>query len=852
MVRRWSALALLILCLALPSPRPSDAAITRPPTTPLAALDADGTWQEYGALADQFLPLWYDAAGDRLVSLGDWEPGAHAFTFGGSSGWQTLRGMPANVYPNHGNTAWDEVTGVAYVLSSDGATQALWRVTTGASVTATPVVATGPAPAVRPYALVRFDHQTQRLFVVGGVEYSQTPTADDSCIYVLQMGSAPTWTRLGPRGLGPYTGSVGSMFADLVVDEARRRLILFGAHSDSVYTMSIDTPTSWTAVPVSSSSMSPETSGLALDRAGDQVLSLDLNGQAWTFSLARFEWTLINPSGGAPAPRRWASLAIDGSRHRLLAEGGRLQGSQQMTPSNELWALSLDGTPAWTSLVPNAPRPDICFGGFGGYDSKRDRLVFLGGSSYPVSPMLILQDVWVLDVASQPAWSVLPTPGVSPDRSLASSAYDPVRDQMVIFGGQDPYKADLADVATLSFAGTTPAWSAIAPAGTGPSARSSASLVYDSSRDRFLMMFGRSGNTQFSDLWELRLSPAPAWRQLSPAGEAPVPPIGSIPVYDPVGDRVIVQGGAISDTLDAPTWSLDLAAGDGTWHKLAVTQGPSWRHGALSVYDALRKRMLLFGGTGFTSLPPAQDRVGRLNDAWALDLSSTPTWHELAPTGDMPAARYSSLGAYDPANDRLVMTGGLNSGLTDTWTLTFGGTPTATDVALATRDVASDHVTLVWDGGAPGSSATAYRRTGDALWQSLGTLGCDGLGRFTLTDRDIVPGTQLQYRLGLAASGGERFVGTTIVDVPALELAMRTGLTADRRVLLTLQLPAAGTARLALYDVSGRRIWNRNVDATASGTQAVRVDAPGLGQGLYFARMQWGHEVRRARVALVR
>ncbi len=850
MVRRWSALALfaLSLCLVLPAPRAAAAGVARPPTPASAAPAAEGTWQEHGTLADYFYSTWYDGPGDRLVALGDWDPGARVLPLGGAPAWQGLRGLPPNVFANHGNTGWDSETGDAYVLSfnADGTSQTLWRLTPGSAVTAVPVATSGTPPPADNYALVRFDHATQRLFVMGGVD--PNTNVSEPYVHVLQLGPTPAWTTLTIPN--PAVGSL-AMYSDAVVDPARHQLVLVtGFGPDTVWTLCTTSPTGWTAVPVSfPSGTSPNvatSNGLVLDPDGDRLLGVDFRGVPWALSLGTAQWTPLGPAVSATGAHQYSSLAWDRARHHLLMNGGR---RPDLTPVSDLWSLALDGTPAWTQLTADPGRPSLRIGVTAGYDPTRNRLVVTGGRSPYTFP--IADPTWSLDLGSTPAWNPLATAG-SPPASIAyeDMIYDPARDQFVFPTGS-------STVATLSAAGATLTWGTLAAAGTAPPGRFGASVVYDSARDRFLLMFGTAAAPTdgpfLADVWELRLSPVPTWRQLAPGGTLPAPRANAMVAYDPAHDRVIVFGGvALPETLPTSTWELDLSPGDGTWQKLVIPDGPSGRRHGVFALDPVRGRLLLYGGYGFTNQPPPANRYDMLDDTWSFDLVGAPAWRALAPAGAPPIGSQAPLGAYDVTNDRLVLADDLAWGPIATWTLAFGGGATATDIALATRDVASDHVTLVWAGGTPGGVATAYRRVGASPWQALGALACDGLGQFTLTDRAVTPGTQLEYRLGLTTLSGERFVGATTVDVPVLALALRAGLTPDRRVLFTLQLPGAGTARLALYDVGGRRVWTRSVSASASGTQAVPVEPAGLGPGLYFARLQWGREVRGARVALVR
>jgi hypothetical protein len=101
-----------------------------------------------------------------------------------------------------------------------------------------------------------------------------------------------------------------------------------------------------------------------------------------------------------------------------------------------------------------------------------------------------LQDTWELD-PSTTRWSPVATQGTPPSaRVWHATAYDPVRDQLVVFGGRSRSDSLLSDLWTLSFAGGVPTWEIREPAGPSPPARFLSALVYDPPHDRFLLLYG--------------------------------------------------------------------------------------------------------------------------------------------------------------------------------------------------------------------------------------------------------------------------------------------------------------------------------------------------------------------------
>lgn len=108
------------------------------------------------------------------------------------------------------------------------------------------------------------------------------------------------------------------------------------------------------------------------------------------------------------------------------------------------------------------------------------------------------------------------------------------------------------------------------------------------------------------------------------------------------------------DTYLNDTWTWD----GGNWHQTNSGQVPGWRFGAVYVYDAASKDVVLFGGEA------ADGRI--LADTWTWDGH----WTRRHPLSS-PPARHGPAAAYDPVSGKVVMFGGqmgANYGdLADTW-----------------------------------------------------------------------------------------------------------------------------------------------------------------------------------------
>jgi hypothetical protein len=110
-------------------------------------------------------------------------------------------------------------------------------------------------------------------------------------------------------------------------------------------------------------------------------------------------------------------------------------------------------------------------------------------------------------------------------------------------------------------------------------------------------------------------------------------------------------------TPTLPSPSPGAAAG---WRQIEVAAGPSARRDHSLTWDAQARRVYLFGGRSGGS---------PLADLWSLD-PDAPTWQQLAPSGEGPAARFGHNAVFD-AEGRLLVFGGQGAGaefFDDVWT----------------------------------------------------------------------------------------------------------------------------------------------------------------------------------------
>jgi hypothetical protein len=325
---------------------------------------------------------------------------------------------------------------------------------------------------------------------------------------------------------------------------------------------------------------------------------------------------------GPPHPavyRYFASTAYDAQRHAALMLGGFSQYPAEYSwwpiDYGDLWRVELDGSQTWSAILPDSVAPSFA-GQSMIIDTHDDRIVtFAGVDRGTATPGGLSQ----LPLSGVGGWTSLQADGTPPmNRDLHTAIYDPVRSRMVIFGGRG-YPSLFGDTWMLSL-GAPRRWERMDSVTAGPPPRFGHSAIYDPIGDRMIIFGGTIGGACYGDLWQLSLGGiAPAWSPL-PAGSGPAPRAFAAMIYDSRRQRIILLGGRGEDgTPLNDMWILPLADG-AVWSladSSAFPPGPRW--GAASFYDPDHDAVVLAFGV---SDPCAF--AGGYEDGWVLP-STDPT-----------------------------------------------------------------------------------------------------------------------------------------------------------------------------------------------------------------------------------
>lgn len=285
------------------------------------------------------------------------------------------------------------------------------------------------------------------------------------------------------------------------------------------------------------------------------------------------------------------------------------------------------------------------------FDPRRDRVLAIGARGWP-------DDVWVLDLRPNARWRRGAIAAAGPSmRSLLTAVVDSTNDRVLVFGGGAGEGSTLysREVWQLSLAEPM-AWTRLDPEGVPPDPTQAHGAVFDANRRRMLVFGGQASADSFhvrseNAVWALECGDTLRWRRLEPVGGPPAGRFGASLVLDAAGDRALVFGGfeTANYTYMNDTWVLSLSDPP-TWTQLgALGTAPSGRYFHSAAFDAVRRRMLVFGGKAFN-----QERPG---DTFALSLAGTPTW-SLLEAGSTPTTLFSAGLVVDPVGDRLIRYGG--------------------------------------------------------------------------------------------------------------------------------------------------------------------------------------------------
>ena len=517
-------------------------------------------------------------------------------------------------------------------------------------------------------------------------------------------------------------------------------------------------------------------------------------------------------------------------------------------PLNDIWELSLSGTPTWRQLTPTTVGP-LARGLFASaYDPDSSRFLIHGG--FPgYDPRL--NDTWALSLTDPPTWQrIVPTGQLPPPAQGKVGAFDPVTRSMLVYGGLAPSHI-IGDVWRL---------------GNNLDPRPILSRVIDVPNDqggRVVLHwtasdFDRPGLRTISGYRVWRRSIVPS-TQPSHEIMAAIPTELATDFWEAIGEfpAASLQGYAFA----APTLVDSTALGNPlTAFAIQATTPDQFVYYFSNIDSG-------YSVDNLAPLAPASF-VARRGPGTSVLLS----WKQnreadvaayFVHRGDSPAfvpgpsnliAVSQDTTASDPQPGMLaphykVAARDIHGNL-GAFALAFPDAPVSTLLSLVSSDVSPGRVRLFWYGGDVASKLfTVERRTTDD-WTVLGTVHADAKGHVTFEDASVEAG-QAGYRL---SDGGVAVTPETWVTVPKFGLAIE-GLSpnpAAERISLAITTADRQDVEMEVFDVRGRRVAHRSMSTPTPGRHLVELqEVAHLAPGVYLLRVSAGDQsaIRRFLVA---
>jgi len=285
-----------------------------------------------------------------------------------------------------------------------------------------------------------------------------------------------------------------------------------------------------------------------------------------------------------------------------------------------------------------SPRSEV----YGAGDPVSNTIVIFGRNEGPVvnqrPTSVFIEETWIFEPGQ--GWTNLDIDMPSA-RSRYGAAYDPTSERALIFGGR--YRVEggsgaydiFNELWSFDFASRT--WEMI-DAGTGPSARTYPSVIWDD-QEQALYVFGGMTNADpmvietNQELWRFKDG---SWEELSMGGDQPSPRTFLSETWDSQRRRLVLFAGQVGNYWDLAyneTYALDIDSLE--WTRLNDgSEAPSTRMHPHLTYDTARDRYLMFGG---------HTDIGDGNDLWEMDPDSG-TWSPIRMADEFTGERFGCNG----------------------------------------------------------------------------------------------------------------------------------------------------------------------------------------------------------------
>ena len=852
---------------------------------PPAAAEPAVHWRELADPSRSSHSMVWDTRRDRAIMLG----GDYSFGTPGSGVWELIRDarphwrllptLGSGPFPRAGMSAvYDSLRDRVLVFGGRSGFQGhvsneLWSLSLADAPEWSKLdVSSGPSPTARFDASLVLDSR-DRLVLFGG----DWGGAGDSDMWVLPLTSFPLmWHDMPLAGPGPGPrarhGAVYCPVTDRITVFGGERGVLnvkgvYKLRPAVTWELVLSDPSHW--VPRSTapadSSPAPESGGvLVADPSGesatlvpgDQGYGHD-DPSVWRIDLLRSVWTRMPASGSSPGLRSGAAACmVPGTRELLIHGGGRtVYAGYTYDPSPLGWILSVGSAPNWSALT---PRPGNVA------SSTHDARVHFDPATHRLFAWNA-QGVWTYDYLANAGWRLDATGATNaPLIEDAVSVVDPVRRQLLVFGGRpDFYQLPDAEKLwswPLDGAGE---WKSSPIRGESEPVWGMQS-VYDAKRDRAIVIPSSPSAYSFDGIdllvtLELGSGP-PRWVRVSTQGAMPAVRSDAALVLDTTRDRLILAGGTHPTPFggsSADTRLLPLSGVHAWSDPLPYSATPTYAGSDAALFlDPTLDRMVMMGGAGGSLQLGLSAESGGVNQFAVASLESFAGWTNMDPDQTSPIFG-ASVGFFDAPRDRALIWNGT------LWEVTWAfGTPTALGDAWVRANTGGVH--LHWPGPVVSPYAATVDRSADGgvTWTHLTSASPLADGSLNVTDSTPPVGGPLVYRVVIERGGELRVIGTAAlsgslgpptVRPTAFALAPLRPNPARDNVTLELASPTDTDVTVEVFDTAGQRVGVSLQRRVTAGRVAFTVPlARGLPPGLYLVRAGDGRHGALARLVIAR
>jgi N-acetylneuraminic acid mutarotase len=268
----------------------------------------------------------------------------------------------------------------------------------------------------------------------------------------------------------------------------------------------------------------------------------NIYGDTWVYDHSTNLWSELNPTTH-PNARHSISLVYDSQNSIILLFGGH-DGSSWL---DETWVFDCQ-TDEWSQVFPESSPPARGSAGMV-YDSVNDVVILFGGYES-------FDDTWIFDYSTT-TWTEVSTTTNPSNRYGHCMTYDEDRDKTVLFSGNsiDGMRSDVWE-----FDYPCEIWERIDDT-TDPLGRKWGDMVYDSENQVQILFSGDCNDPEFvNDLWIYNAA-TQEWSELTQTTR-PQARSSTTMIYDSSNQRVILFGGHGRDMSDnyicfGDTWKYD-------------------------------------------------------------------------------------------------------------------------------------------------------------------------------------------------------------------------------------------------------------------------------------------------------